>query len=101
MQGREDTADFIKTFTGSHVYVAQYLAEEVLKRQPDEVQEFMLQTSILEHLNGDLCEAVTGYKKSQEMLETLHQKNLFVISLDDEQKWYRYHHLFADLLAYR
>ena len=101
MKGRADTAGFVRAFTGSHVYIAEYLVEEVLKRQPTDVQDFLLQTSLLEQLDAGLCEAVTGCENGQAMLETLHHANLFVISLDDEGKWYRYHHLFADLLRSR
>jgi ATP/maltotriose-dependent transcriptional regulator MalT len=98
MQGRGDTAGFIKAFTGSHVYVAEYLVEEVLQRQPEDVQTFLLQTSILERLNASLCEAVGGRPDSQAVLKELFQANLFVLPLDDEGQWFRYHHLFADLL---
>ena len=75
-----------------------YLTEEVLSRQPEEIQHFLLQTSILDRLNGDLCNAVTGRTDSAALLEKLFTANLFLIPLDDEQQWYRYHHLFADLL---
>jgi len=98
MKGRSDTSGFVRALKGSHVYIAGYLIEEVLMLQSLEVQDFLLQTSILDRLNGDLCEAVTGYKHAQTMLLSLQQKNLFVISLDDENKWFRYHNLFADLL---
>jgi len=98
MKGRSDATGFVKALKGSHVYIAGYLIEEVLMLQPIEVQDFLLQTSILDRLNGDLCEAVTGNKQSQTMLFTLQHKNLFVISLDDENNWFRYHNLFADLL---
>ena len=86
---------------GSHIYIAGYLVEEVLMLQPVEVQNFLLQTSILERLNADLCEAVTGCEQGQAMLLALQIENLFVISLDDEGLWFRYHHLFADLLQAR
>ena len=101
MRERSDVAGFIKAFTGSHVYVAEYLIEEVLKHQSDEVKTFLLQTSILERLNASLCAAVSGYSDSQAMLRDLYQSNLFVISLDEEGQWFRYHHLFADLLRAR
>ena len=79
--------------------VFDYLAEEVLERQPGgQVREFLLETSIAEHLTGTLCDAITGHSDGQEMLERLERENLFVIALDDERRWYRYHHLFADLL---
>ncbi len=98
MKGRSDTTGFVNALKGSHVYIAGYLIEEVLMLQPMEVQDFLLQTSILNRLNGELCAAVTGYEQAQNMLHDLQHKNLFVISLDDEGKWFRYHNLFADLL---
>lgn len=101
MMGRADVTGFIKAFTGSHVYVAEYLIEEVLERQPQDVKTFLLQTSILERLNAALCEAVSGRPDSQDVLKYLYQSNLFVHPLDDEGQWFRYHHLFADLLQAR
>ncbi|MCC6147218.1 MAG: hypothetical protein IT308_06575 [Anaerolineaceae bacterium] len=101
MQGREDISGFVKAFTGSHVYIADYLVEEVLKRQSTEMQEFLLRCSILDRLSPGLCEAVTGLENGRFMLEELCRANLFLISLDDEGEWYRYHHLFADLLRVR
>lgn len=101
MNGRSDIPGFVKAFTGSHVYIAEYLIEEVLQRQPEDVQTFLLQTSILERLNAGLCEAVTDCKDGQSVLIALHRANLFLVSQDEEGQWFRYHHLFADLLAYR
>jgi LuxR family maltose regulon positive regulatory protein len=101
MQGRRDTRAFIQAFTGSHVYIAEYLVDEVLKRQPEEMQTFLLQTSILDRLNGELCKAVTGCQDAQGKLRALQQANIFIIPLDDEGRWFRYHHLFADLLKAR
>jgi LuxR family maltose regulon positive regulatory protein len=101
MRGRSDVTSFIKAFTGSHVYVAEYLMEEVLARQPEAVKTFLLQTSILERLNGSLCEAVNGRADSQAMLKDLYQANLFLLPLDEEGQWFRYHQLFADLLKAR
>jgi LuxR family transcriptional regulator, maltose regulon positive regulatory protein len=101
MRGRADVTGFIKAFTGSHVYVAEYLIEEVLERQPQDVKTFLLQTSILERLNAALCETVSGRPDSQDVLKYLYQSNLFVHPLDDEGQWFRYHHLFADLLQAR
>jgi LuxR family transcriptional regulator, maltose regulon positive regulatory protein len=101
MRGRSDIAGFIKAFTGSHVYVAEYLVEEVLQHQPEEVQMFLLQTSILGRLNASLCEAVTGLQEGQAVLAALHRANIFIIPLDDEGLWFRYHQLFADLLQAR
>jgi len=104
LQGRspERAAQFIQAFSGSHHYVIDYLGDEVLRRQPDEVQSFLLQTSILDRLCGPLCDAVLGGSQdSERMLMELERKNLFLIPLDDERKWYRYHHLFSDLLFQR
>ncbi len=101
LQGRPDVSGFLPAFTGSHRFVLDYLSEEVLSRQPALVQTFLLQTSILSRLSGSLCEAVTGLEESQAMLGALDRANLFVAALDDEREWYRYHHLFADLLRSR
>ncbi|MBN8639576.1 MAG: helix-turn-helix transcriptional regulator, partial [Anaerolineae bacterium] len=101
MQGRSDIASFIQAFTGSHRFVLDYLLEEVLQRQPEPVLDFLLQTAILERLNGSLCDSVTGRADSKTMLETLERGNLFVIPLDDQRQWYRYHHLFAQVLQTR
>lgn len=101
MQGRHDIDQFVKTFSGSHHYILDYLLEEVLNRQPERVQTFLLQTSILARLNGRLCEAVTGQENGQAMLEQLEKANLFILPLDEERSWYRYHQLFADLLRAR
>ena len=101
MRERKDVADFIEAFTGSHVYVAEYLIEEVLGHQLEEVKTFLLQTSILERLHASLCEAVSQRPDSQTMLKNLYQANLFLLPLDEEGQWFRYHHLFADLLRAR
>jgi LuxR family maltose regulon positive regulatory protein len=101
MQGRSDTASFIRAFTGSHHFVLDYLVEEVLQRQPEGVRGFLLQTAVLDKLNGSLCDAVTGREDGRGVLETLERGNLFVIPLDDRRQWYRYHHLFADVLQAR
>ncbi|MCB0195073.1 MAG: hypothetical protein KDJ65_24210 [Anaerolineae bacterium] len=101
MQGRDDLSGFIQAFTGSHMYIVDYLAEEVLQRQPDRIQTFLLQTALLERLSGPLCDAVTGGNDSQAILEKLQQNNLFIVPLDDERRWYRYHHLFAQVLRTR
>lgn len=92
---------FITTLSGSHRFILNYLTEQVLNQQPEDVQTFLLQTAILDKLNGDLCDAVTGRPGSQIVLERLYRANLFLIALDDERRWYRYHHLFADLLRDR
>jgi LuxR family transcriptional regulator, maltose regulon positive regulatory protein len=101
MQGRHDVAGFIAGFAGDDRYVVDYLAEEVLQRQPDRVQAFLLQTSILGRLSGPLCDAVTGQDGGKAMLEALDRGNLFLVPLDDRRRWYRYHHLFADVLQAR
>lgn len=99
MQGRDDVASFIGAFTGNDRYIVDYLVEEVLARQPAPVRQFLLQTSILESLSASLCDAVTGKLGSRAMLETLERSNLFIVPLDGERHWYRYHHLFADVLG--
>ncbi len=101
MQGRSDLADFIDHFAGSHAYIIDYLVEEVLQRQPLAVQHFLLQTSILERLCGSLCDHLTGQQDGQLRLEQLQRANLFLIALDDERRWFRYHHLFAGMLQQR
>jgi len=123
LQGHENAASFIEAFSGSQRYVLDYLTEEVLNRQPQEIQEFLLQTAILDRLTGSLCDAVriggsqspsvsqgeassertavTQRTESQQVLESLDASNLFVVRLDEERCWYRYHHLFADLLRQR
>ena len=100
MQGQPDTAGFIRSFTGSHHFVLDYLIEEVLQRQPEAIQTFLLRTSILDRLCGPLCDAVLGSASpsGQETLEYLERANLFIAPLDNERRWYRYHHLFADVL---
>jgi LuxR family maltose regulon positive regulatory protein len=101
MQGRDDVASFIAGFAGDDRYVVDYLAEEVLARQSDRVQAFLLQTCILGRLSGPLCDAVTGQGGGKAMLEALDRGNLFLVPLDDRRRWYRYHHLFADVLRAR
>jgi len=123
LRGRADAQAFIEAFTGSHQYVLDYLVEEVLNRQPESVQTFLMQTSILDRLCGPLCDAILGDKGSREkgneppglsyplspilfpnsqaVLEYLAQANLFIVPLDDERRWYRYHHLFVDFLRHR
>lgn len=101
MQGRGDVNQFIASFKGSYHYIADYLVEEVLNRQSDEVREFLLKTSILDRMNGSLCDVLTGAANGQEILEMLEHNNLFIVPLDDEQIWFRYHHLFAELLQNR
>jgi LuxR family maltose regulon positive regulatory protein len=103
MQGHQDTASFIKSFTGSHHFVLDYLIEEVLQQQSESIQIFLLRTSILDRLCGPLCDAVLGSPSAsgQETLEYLERANLFIVPLDNERRWYRYHHLFAELLRQR
>ena len=101
MQGRDDVAGFIAGFAGDDRYVVDYLGEEVLQRQSDRVQAFLLQTSILGRLSGPLCDAVTGQSGGKAMLEALDRGNLFLVPLDDRRRWYRYHQLFADVLHAR
>jgi LuxR family maltose regulon positive regulatory protein len=101
MQGREDTAAFINGFAGDDRYIVDFLAEEVLQRQPGHVQHFLLQTSILDRLSGPLCDAVTGQDGGKAKLATLERGNLFLVPLDDRRRWYRYHQLFADVLHAR
>jgi LuxR family maltose regulon positive regulatory protein len=98
LQGRDDVAGFIAGFAGDDRYVVDYLVEEVLGRQSDAVRDFLLQTSVLDRLSGSLCDAVTQGKNSRAMLDLLDRSNLFVVPLDDSRQWYRYHHLFADVL---
>jgi len=100
MQGHQDTASFIKSFTGSHHFVLDYLIEEVLQQQSESIQTFLLRTSILDRLCGPLCDAVLGSPSAsgQETLEYLEHANLFIVPLDNERRWYRYHHLFGELL---
>jgi LuxR family transcriptional regulator, maltose regulon positive regulatory protein len=98
MQGRDDVAGFIADFAGDDRYIVDYLAEEVLQRQPEHVHQFLLRTSILDRLSGPLCDAVTGQRGGKARLESLDRANLFVVPLDDSRRWYRYHHLFADVL---
>jgi LuxR family maltose regulon positive regulatory protein len=117
MQGRKDVTNFVQSFTGSHHFVLDYLIEEVLEQQSEGVQTFLLQTAILDRLTGPLCDAVrfgsakspgssegtalAGQENSQAILEALDAANLFIVPLDGERRWYRYHHLFSDLLRQR
>jgi LuxR family maltose regulon positive regulatory protein len=98
MQGHQDVSGFIQAFAGDHRYIVDYLVEEVLQRQPEPIRNFLLQTAILDRLNGPLCDAVTGQQGGKARLETLQRGNFFLILLDDKRYWYRYHHLFADVL---
>src|SRR5262249_331650 len=101
MKNHQDVAGFIASFTGSHQFVLDYLVAEVLQRQPEPVRAFLLHTAILERLCGPLCNAVLLDSTGQEILELIDRADLFVIKLDNERRWYRYHHLFAELLRQR
>ena len=101
IKGRDDVDDFIAGFAGDDRFVVDYLAEEVLERQTSDVRRFLLWTSILDRLSGALCDAVTGLDGGQSALEDLDRRNLFLIPLDARREWYRYHHLFADVLRTR
>ena len=98
LRDQDDPSGFIAGFAGDDRYVVDYLVEEVLDRQPAELREFLLGTAILDRLTGPLCDAVTGATGGAQMLESLERRNLFVVPLDDQRRWYRYHHLFADVL---
>jgi LuxR family maltose regulon positive regulatory protein len=99
--GSGDVEGFVEAFSGSHRFVLDYLVEEVLSGQSDAVRGFLFDTSVLDQMTGGLCDALTGRSDGQSMLETLERGNLFVVPLDDERRWYRYHHLFADALRAR
>jgi len=101
LKGYQDTASFIQAFAGSNRYIMDYLVEEVLQQQPESIQTFLLQTAILDRLTGALCDVITDRDDGQATLEMLERTNLFVVPLDDERRWYRYHRLFADLLCAR
>ncbi len=101
MKSRKDISSFVNTFAGNDRYIVDYLVEDVLNRQAAEIQNFLLQTSVLSRLSGPLCDYVTNVPGSQSMLDELESANLFIIPLDNKRKWYRYHYLFADLLQER
>ncbi len=98
MQGSADLTGFVDAFSGDDRHIIDYLAEEVLQKQPAEVRNFLLQTSILSRLHGKLCDAIVQGKDSAALLEHLERSNLFVVPLDDKRQWYRFHHLFAEVL---
>ena len=101
MRTTDDPAGFLRSFGGSNRYIMEYLTEVVVDALDEEVSQFLLETSILRRLNGPLCDAVTGRDGSAAMLESLYRSNVFVIPLDDNGQWYRYHHLFGELLTER
>jgi LuxR family maltose regulon positive regulatory protein len=98
ISGRDDKSDFIRSFASSHRFIFDYLIEEVLEGLAPEIKDFLVRTSILDRMCAPLCDAVTGKNSSQNILLQLEQMNLFIIPLDDQRRWYRYHHLFADIL---
>jgi LuxR family maltose regulon positive regulatory protein len=99
LQGHRDAPGFIRAFAGDHRYIVDYLVDEVLRRQPADVRHFLLQTAILDRLTGPLCDAVTCQAGGAARLAALERGNFFVVPLDDSRHWYRYHHLFADVLS--
>ncbi|HVO73231.1 MAG TPA: LuxR C-terminal-related transcriptional regulator [Ignavibacteriaceae bacterium] len=101
MQGRKNIPEFIQKFSGSHNYIVDYLTEEVLQHLDNNIQEFLLFTSILERFNSQLCDYLTNGSESQHILEFLDRSKLFLVPLDENKKWFRYHHLFSDLLKFR
>jgi LuxR family maltose regulon positive regulatory protein len=101
ISGQKDIHGFISSFTGSQRYVMDYLIEEVLQKQSDETRDFLLKTSVLERLSAPLCDAVTGLQGSRDILLSLERVHLFIIPLDESRQWYRYEHLFADLLRHQ
>jgi len=101
LRGSDDVHRLVQSFTGSHRNILDYLVEEVFQRQPAGVQDFLLKTSILDRFTASLCDAVVERGDSREVLLSLEQANLFIVSLDESRQWYRYHHLFADLLRHR
>lgn len=98
MRGRDDVAAFVRAFAGDHRFVVDYLVDEVLRRQPEEVRGFLLETSVLARVSASLCEAVTGRPRCDRLLDALERGNLFLVPLDDRRRWFRYHHLFAEML---
>jgi LuxR family transcriptional regulator, maltose regulon positive regulatory protein len=101
LQGRSDVQQFLADFTGSHRYIVDYLTEEVLARQPEAVQSFLLHTSLLDRFTSSLCDAVTGRNDGEQMLGYVERANLFLVPMDERRQWYRYHHLFAEVLRAR
>jgi LuxR family maltose regulon positive regulatory protein len=101
IQGRDDVSGFIAQFAGTDRYLVDYLVEEVLAHQPEPVREFLLRSAVLDRLTGPLCDAVVGRDDGRDMLTTLERANLFLVPLDDQREWFRYHHLFADVLQAR
>ena len=98
MKGGGDVRGFVDRFSGDNRYIADYLVEEVLRSEPEHVQRFLLRTAILERVSGPLGDAVLGETRSQALIEDLERRSLFVVALDDRREWFRFHHLFADVL---
>src|SRR4029078_13375295 len=98
MRGRDDIDEFVANFAGSDGYVVDYLVEEVLRDQPEDVREFLFGTAALTRFSAELCDAILGRKDGRATIDALYRKNLFIVALDDRRQWYRYHHLFADVL---
>jgi LuxR family maltose regulon positive regulatory protein len=98
LRGRENVNDFIQALTGTNRFILDFLTEEVLQQQPPEIHDFLLKTSILDQLNGPLCDRIREAENSHQLLSQIEADNLFLVAMDDHQEWYRYHHLFADLL---
>jgi len=101
LKGRKDIDEFVSDFTGGHQFILDYLTEEVFERQTKEIQDFLIQTCVFERFCASLCDAVTGEQNGESTIEFLNQWNLFVIPLDEYRRWYRYHHLFVELLRYK
>ena len=99
LRGQPDVDRFVAAFTGSHRFVLDYLTEEVLEQQSEQTRAFLLETGVLQRLTGPLCDAVTGQTGSQVLLEQVERAGLFLLPLDEVRGWWRYHQLFADLLA--
>lgn len=101
LRDHEDAPGFVRAFSGSQRFILDYLVEEALQRQTDDVRNFLLRTAVLDRLSASLCEVLTGETSSRSVLESLERNNLFIVPLDDRREWYRYHHLFADVLRSR
>jgi hypothetical protein len=101
LRGRDDRSTFVAEFAGDDRFVVDYLADEVLDRQPADIRSFLLETSILTRLSAELCAAVTGRSEAGAILQSLERSNMFLVALDDRRHWYRYHHLFADVVRAR
>ncbi|MBK9121903.1 MAG: hypothetical protein IPM16_02090 [Chloroflexi bacterium] len=101
LQGKSNPAEFIASFAGDHHYVLDYLGDELLDQMPDAMQQFLLQTSVLERMNAELCNTILNVADSRAVLDHLERNHFFVVALDDKRQWYRYHRLFGDFLRHR